>query len=135
MRALPQKHNSLLEVSELTVQYRTERRPPVVALRGVSLAANAGEIIGVLGESGSGKSTLALALCRLLPNSAEILGGFIYFRDLDLLNLCEAKMDAVRGAQISLVGQDPNQALNPVLRVGHQVAQVVYAHNNITARK
>ena len=81
----PQKHNSLLEVRELTVQYRTECRPPVVALRGVSLVANAGEIIGVLGESGSGKSTLALALCRLLPNSAEILGGFIQFRDLDLL--------------------------------------------------
>ena len=135
MLVTSRNHNSLLEVSELTVQYRAERRPPVVALRWVSLAANAGEIIGVLGESGSGKSTLALALCRLLPNSAQILGGSILFRDLDLLKLSEPKMDAVRGAQISLLGQDPNQALNPVLRVGEQVAQVVRAHNDFTAKK
>jgi len=128
-------HNSLLELRDLMVQYRAESRPAVVALRGVSLAASAGEIIGVLGESGSGKSTLALALCRLLPKSAQILGGFIQFRDLDLLNLSEAKMDAVRGAQISLLGQEPNQALNPVLRVGEQVAQVVRAHNRLTAKK
>jgi len=135
MLAPLEQHNSLLELRDLTVQYRAESRAPVVALRGVSLAANAGEIIGVLGESGSGKSTLALALCRLLPNSAQILGGSIQFRDVDLLNLSEAKMDAVRGAQISLLGQDPNQALNPVLRVGEQVAQVVRAHNSLTAKK
>ena len=125
----------LLEVRELTVQYRTQHRPPLIALRGVSLAASAGEIVGILGESGSGKSTLALALCRLLPNAAQILGGAIRFRDQDLLDLSEAKMDTVRGAQISLLAQDPNQALNPVLRVGGQVAQVVRAHNSLTAKK
>ena len=133
--APPQKHNSLLEVCELTVQYRTEHGSAVVALREIDLAVSAGEIIGVLGESGSGKSTLALALCRLLPNAAQVLGGCLQFRGLELLKLSEFKMEAVRGAQISLVGQDPNQALNPVLRVGEQVAQVVCAHNNITARK
>ena len=130
-----QKHNSLLEVRDLTVQYQTERRPPVVALREISFAVGAGEIIGVLGESGSGKSTLALALCRLLPNAAQILGGIIQFRDLDLLNLGEAKMEKIRGLNISLLGQDPNQALNPVLRVGEQVAQVVRAHNSLTAKE
>jgi oligopeptide/dipeptide ABC transporter ATP-binding protein len=129
------KHNSLLEVRELTVQYRTECRSPVEVLRGVSLAVNAGEIIGVLGESGSGKTTFALALCRLLPNTAQVLGGFIQFRGLDLLKLGEDKMETVRGAQISLLGQDPNHALNPVLRVGEQVTQVVRAHNRITAKK
>ena len=135
MLALPQKRNSLLEVSELTVQYRTEQGSPVVALREINLAMGAGEIVGVLGESGSGKSTLALALCRLLPNAAQVLGGCIRFRNFDLVKLSELKMTAVRGAQISLVGQDPDQALNPVLRVGEQVAQVLRAHNNITARK
>ena len=135
MLALPQKYNLLLEVCELTVQYRAGHGSPVVALREISLAISAGEIIGVLGESGSGKSTLALALCGLLPNPAQVLGGCIKLRDLDLLKLSEFEMEAVRGAQISLVGQDPNQALNPVLRVGDQVAQVVSAHNNITARK
>jgi len=125
----------MLEIRELALQYRSERRSPVVALREISLAVNAGEIIGVLGESGSGKSTLALALCRLLPNTAQILGGSIQFRDLDLLALSEADMEAVRGAQISLLGQDPSQALNPVLRVGEQVAQVVRAHNSLTAKK
>ena len=135
MLALQQKHNSLLEVSELTVQYRTEQGSPVVALREIDLAVSAGEIIGVLGESGSGKSTLALALCRLLPNAAQVLGGCVQFRDLDLLKLSEFRMEAVRGAQISLLGQDPNQALNPVLRVGEQVAQVVRAHNSMTTAK
>jgi oligopeptide/dipeptide ABC transporter ATP-binding protein len=129
------KHNSLLEVRVLTVQYRAERRSPVIALREISLAINAGEIIGVLGESGSGKSTLALALSRLLPNAAQVLGGTIQFRDLDLLALSEAEMEDVRGAQISLLGQDPNQALNPVLRVGEQVAQVVRAHNDISTKQ
>ena len=131
----PRKHNSMLEIRELTLQYRSECRSPVVALREISLVVNAGEIIGVLGESGSGKSTLALALCRLLPNAAQILGGSIQFRDLNLLALSDADMEAVRGAQISLLGQDPNQALNPVLRVGEQVAQVVRAHNSMTAPK
>lgn len=135
MLALPQRRNSLLEVSELTVQYHAEQGSPVVALREINFAVNAGEIVGVLGESGSGKSTLALALCRLLPHSAQVLGGCMQFRDLDLLKLSEFKMAAVRGARISLVGQDPNQALNPVLRVGEQVAQVVRAHSNISARK
>jgi len=135
MHAPPPKPNWLFEVSELKVRYQVRHQSPIVALRGVSLAASAGEIVGVLGESGSGKSTLALALCRLLPKSAQILGGFIRFRDLDLLNLSEAKMDSVRGAQISLLAQDPNQALNPVLRVGGQVAQVVRAHNSLTAKK
>ena len=68
-------------------------------------------------------------------DAAQILGGFIRFRDLDLLALSEAKMEDVRGAQISLLGQDPNQALNPVLRVGDQVTQVVRAHNSLTAKK
>src|SRR5271169_5500979 len=109
LTALSQKHNSLLEVRDLTVQHRAERRPPVVALHEISLKVSAGEIIGVLGESGSGKSTLALALCRLLPGAAQILGGFIRFRNIDLLAPSEAKMEDVRGAQISLLGQDPNQ--------------------------
>lgn len=131
----PRKQNSMLEIRELTLQYRSECRSPVVALREISLVVNAGEIIGVLGESGSGKSTLALALCRLLPNAAQILRGSIKFRDLSLLALSDADMEAVRGVQISLLGQDPNQALNPVLRVGEQVAQVVRAHNSMTAPK
>jgi ABC-type glutathione transport system ATPase component len=133
LTSLSQKHNSLLEVRDLTVQHRAERRPPVVALREISLTVNVGEIIGVLGESGSGKSTLALALCRLLPSAAQILGGFIRFRGIDLLTLSEAKMEDVRGAQISLLGQDPNLALNPVLRVGEQVTQVVRAHCSMSA--
>jgi oligopeptide/dipeptide ABC transporter ATP-binding protein len=130
----PQRRNPLLEVSGLTVQYRAAHGSAVDALREINLAVSAGEIVGVLGETGSGKSTLALALCRLLPHTAQVLGGCLQFGDLDLLKLSEFKMAAVRGAQISLVGQDPNQALNPVLRVGAQVTQVVRAHNSMTAR-
>lgn len=125
--------DSLLRVRELAVQYRSKRNTAVQALRGVDLAIQGGEIVGVLGESGSGKSTMALALCRLLPTSAEVSGALL-FRNTDLLKLREREMERVRGAQISLLGQDPTSALNPVLRVGEQVRQVVRARSNETGK-
>jgi len=126
---LSAEHDAFLRVCGLTVQYRAERGGAVTALRDINLAIREGEIVGVLGESGSGKSTLALTLCRLLPASADVRSGSVRFRNLDLLKASEREMEGVRGAQISLLGQDPTSALNPVLRVGEQVRQVVQAHS------
>ena len=123
----------LLRVSNLTVQYRSERGAAVTALRGVNLTIQTGDIIGVLGESGSGKSTLALSLCRLLPSSAAVQSGSLWFGNVDLLTVSEREMQTVRGSQICLLGQDPISALNPVLRVGEQVKQVVRAHSDDSA--
>lgn len=130
----PQQHDALLRVCNLTVQYCTGRGRSVAALRELNLAIEAGEIVGVLGESGSGKSTLALALCRLLSNAAEVRSGSVWFRNVDLLNLSEREMESVRGAQISYLGQDPTSALNPVLRVGEQVRQVIMARSDESAK-
>ena len=127
------RKQDLLRVSNLTVQYRGERGAAVTALRGVNLTIQTGDIIGVLGESGSGKSTLALSLCRLLPSSAAVQSGSLWFRNIDLLTVSEREMQTVRGSQISLLGQDPISALNPVLRVGEQVRQVVKAHSDDSA--
>lgn len=127
------RKQDLLRVSNLTVQYRGERGVAVTALRAVNLTIQTGEIIGVLGESGSGKSTLALSLCRLLPSSAVVQSGSLWFRNIDLLTVSEREMQTVRGSQISLLGQDPISALNPVLRVGEQVRQVVKAHSDDSA--
>jgi oligopeptide/dipeptide ABC transporter ATP-binding protein len=87
-----------------------------------------GEITGVLGESGSGKTTLALAVAGLLPPAARAVRGEVLFRGTDLLRQPERWLRALRGAAIALISQEPALALNPVMRAGTQIAEVVRAH-------
>lgn len=86
--------------------------------------------MGLLGESGCGKSTTAISMLGLLPSSAYIAGGSIQFRGRELLGLKERELESIRGSQISLVLQESGIALNPVLRVGDQVAEVMRAHRS-----
>jgi oligopeptide/dipeptide ABC transporter ATP-binding protein len=116
----------------LTVTYRPEGQPPVPALDSVNLAIRSGEVIGLLGESGSGKSTLALALLRLLPRRAQHDRGTVRFRGHALSTLSEAELRKLRGAEIALVPQDPALTLNPVMRVGKQISEVLRAHTELT---
>ena len=120
----------LLVVRDLAVHYVADGRPPSPALRGLRFSVDRAEAVGILGESGCGKSTLALALMRLLPGAAQLVGGAIQFEGRDLVGLNEAEMRRLRGAKISLVFQDPSAALNPVLRIGRQVADVISAHHD-----
>ncbi len=100
----------------------------VTAVRDVSFQIAPGEVLGLVGESGSGKSVSALAVLRLLPPQARIQGS-IQFRGEDLLSLMpEAQMRHIRGAGISMIFQEPMTALNPVMRVGDQIAEAVLAH-------
>ena len=92
-----------------------------------------GEVLGLVGESGSGKSVSALAILRLLPPQARIHGS-IQFRGEELLTLPEAELRRVRGAGISMIFQEPMTALNPVMRVGDQIAEAVLAHAGSAAR-
>ena len=115
---------SLLQVTDLAVSYTG--RPPVVD--GVSLSIDAGEIVGLSGPSGCGKTTLALALLGLLPADTAISGS-IRFRGRELRELRETELEAVRGAGIGLVFQESALALNPLLTVGDQIAEVVRAHD------
>ena len=119
----------LLKIEDLSVQYASGRVASQ-ALCGVSCEIHSGEVVGILGESGCGKSTLALAILGVLPPSAESSRGSIQFRGHELMSLSEREMRSIRGAQISLIGQEPVMALNPVRRVGSQVADVVAAHND-----
>jgi peptide/nickel transport system ATP-binding protein len=117
----------LLEISDLGVEYRT-RGGGVTAVRGVDLVVAPGETVALVGESGSGKSTTAHAVASLLPGSATVTGGRVVFDGQDLLGLGERRLRTVRGRHIGLIPQDPTVSLNPVQRVGDQVAEVLRIH-------
>jgi oligopeptide/dipeptide ABC transporter ATP-binding protein len=116
----------LLDVRNLNIEFATAQGT-VTAVRDVSFHIGAGEVLGLVGESGSGKSVSALAILRLLPPQARIRGS-IQFRGQELLPLPEPEMRHIRGAGISMIFQEPMTALNPVMRVGDQIAEAVLAH-------
>src|SRR5215471_8880785 len=120
--------HALLQVRDLTVSYYQNKGRGITALRGVNFDVAPGEAVGLLGEPGCGKTTLALSLLRLLPEKGRILRGSVVFRGTDLLELDEHDLQECRGAQISMVYQEPGAALNPVIRAGDQVADVLLAH-------
>jgi microcin C transport system ATP-binding protein len=122
---------SLLQVSDLSVDYAATRGAHVPALRNIHLKINAGETVGILGESGSGKSSLALSLLRLLPGNARITSGKIQYGRRNLLLLDREELRRIRGAEITLIFQEPALALNPVLPVGVQIGDVLKAHRRV----
>ncbi|MBB1158026.1 MULTISPECIES: dipeptide ABC transporter ATP-binding protein [Amycolatopsis] len=117
----------MLEISELAVSYRTSGGV-VPAVRDVSLRVGAGEIVAVVGESGSGKSTTAHAAIGLLPRGGRVRRGQITFGGRDLTTLSEKDWRRIRGTGIALVPQDPTVSLDPVRRIGEQVAEVLLIH-------
>jgi oligopeptide/dipeptide ABC transporter ATP-binding protein len=125
---------SLLRVRRLTVTYSAPGGASHPALLGVDLEIKPGEVVGILGESGSGKSTLARSMLGLLPASAEVRGE-ILFEGRELLGLEESEWQGIRGAQIAMVFQEPGLSLSPVMRVGHQIAEVMRAHRHGEAKQ
>ena len=123
---VPTEPTSLLSVRNLSVRIPSEDGE-VYAVRGLSLDVRAGEILAVVGESGSGKSLTAWAVMGLLPRTARI-GGSILLKGEDLLSRSDAELSRIRGAQVTLIPQDPATALNPVYTVGEQVAEALVAH-------
>ena len=122
----------LLDVQHLTVTFDAARSTRVVD--DVSFSIAAGETLGLVGESGSGKSVTAFSILRLLQPPGQITGGQIVFEGRDVLTLSERDMRAVRGARISLIFQEPMTALNPVMRVGDQIAEALTAHQMASRR-
>jgi oligopeptide/dipeptide ABC transporter ATP-binding protein len=127
--------NALAVVEKLSVSYHPDGGRPVHALDRASLEIRPGELVGVLGESGSGKSTLATAMLRLLPADARYDSGSIRFQNRDLFALSETELRRIRGAAIALIPQDPALALNPVMQVGVQIAEVLRAHFSLAQRE
>jgi len=119
--------DALLSIRDLCVDYVTADGP-VRAVDRVSLELRAGETVGIAGESGSGKSTLAQALIRVLPPPAVVTHGQVWFEGRDLLDLDDAALRRVRWNRISMVFQSAMDALNPVTRVGEQIADTLRAH-------
>jgi len=121
--------SSVLEVKDLRT-YLYTRWGTTKAVDGVSFRVNAGETLGIVGESGSGKSMLALSLVRLTPEPAgRIIGGQVVLNGRDLLALSAKQMRDVRGKEISMILQDPQQSLNPVFTVGNQLGEAIRAHD------
>jgi peptide/nickel transport system ATP-binding protein len=120
----------LVSVEDLRVEFHTDAGV-VKAVDGVSWSIQPGETLGIVGESGSGKSVSALALMGLLQKPQAKVSGRILFRGRDLLAAGEDELRALRGNDISMIFQDPLTALNPVFKVGHQVAEVIQAHEKI----
>ena len=124
--------SALLEIRDLQVTYFTSEGA-VPAVNGISLQVDGGETLGLVGETGAGKTTAALSVLRLLPEpQGKIVGGEILFQGENLLKKTEKEMRAIRGGQISMIFQDPMVALNPVIRIQDQIAEVILLHDRIS---
>ncbi len=122
-------NGNLLEIKDLWVDY-SSRQQISRALNGISLTVKRGKTLGLVGETGAGKTTTALSILRLLPErTGNVRKGSIVFDDVELTKLSETEMQAIRGGRISMIFQDPMTALNPVIRVGEQVENVLRLHN------
>jgi oligopeptide/dipeptide ABC transporter ATP-binding protein len=117
----------LLEVDDLRVTFTTDRGD-LRAVDGVSLAIARGTTLGIVGESGSGKTVLSRALLRLLSSPPASISGRVLFQGQDLGILSEEELRTIRGRQISIVFQDPMTSLNPVMKIGAQISEVLEQH-------
>jgi oligopeptide/dipeptide ABC transporter ATP-binding protein len=123
--------SSLLEVDGLRTYFFTSQGV-VKAVDGIGFKVGSGEVVGLVGESGSGKSVTALSIMRLVPSPpGRTTAGKVLFRGNDLLQLSEEQMRDIRGGKIAMSFQDPMTYLNPVIRVGEQVAETILLHQDV----
>ncbi len=124
----------LLHVNNLTTVFKTSRSA-VAAVNNISFRIHAGETFALVGESGSGKSVTALSVIRLLPAAAHVTSGSVNFDGMDILSLPEREMRDIRGSGISMIFQEPMTSLNPVVKVGKQICEVLVRHQNMSKRQ
>jgi peptide/nickel transport system ATP-binding protein len=125
------KPEPLLRASALSVDYDAAGGDVVRALRNLDVEIGDGESVGVLGESGSGKSSLALALLHLLPRNARVVSGRVEYRGRSLAEFSATQLREMRGGEVALISQEPALALNPVLPLRRQLADVLLAHHKL----
>lgn len=119
----------MIEVKNLTVKYVTDLET-VHAVNDISFTVNRGETLGIVGETGAGKTTTALTLMKLLPErTGKIFAGDVLLDGKSILSMSNVELLEIRGDRISMIFQDPMTSLNPVMKVGDQVQEVLEAHN------
>jgi peptide/nickel transport system ATP-binding protein len=126
---------ALLEIANLNIQFAGQGGALLSAVRDLSLTIAEGEVLGLVGESGSGKSLTSLSIMRLLPPQARVSGRIRYSENngpLEIFNISEEQIRNLRGNRIAMIFQEPMTALNPVMRVGDQVAEAVLAHKRVS---
>ena len=129
---MEETRETLLRVEDLSVSF--EGKNFVQAVEHVSLEVRAGDRLCIIGETGSGKSILLLAILRLLSPTAKV-SGKAFYRDKDLFALTEKQLDAIRGSRISYVPQGSGNGMNPLLKVGFQVAEPMIAHRGMKRKE
>ena len=124
--------NKLVEIKNLKTYFHTEAGT-AKAVDDVSFDIYKGEVLGIVGESGSGKSVTSLSINRLIPNPpGEIVSGEILYKGMNLLSLSYDEMKDIRGKEIAMIFQEPMTSLNPVLKIGKQMNEVLIKHENLT---
>ena len=121
----------LLDIRNLRMYYKTHKGL-VKAVDDVSLTLEPGEAIGLAGESGCGKSSLAYSIMQLLPPAANIIGGNVFFKGDDLIRKTAREMRDIRWKNVAIVFQGAMNALNPVFKIGEQIAEAILMHENVT---
>lgn len=128
-------NDSLLEIEKLQTHFFTDRGV-ARAVDGVSFDVPRGQTVALVGESGCGKTVTALSIMRLVPDPpGKIVNGKVTFQGRDLLGLTEREMRSVRGKEIAMIFQEPMTSLNPVFRVGAQVAEAIILHQKVSKRE
>ena len=122
---------ALLEVEDLKTHF-FGRRGVTKAVDGISFSLERGEILGIVGESGSGKSVASLSIMRLVDYPGRIVSGSVCFEGRDLLKVGRDDMRALRGRRMAMVFQEPGTSMNPVLKVGFQIAEAIRSHERVS---
>lgn len=127
--------DSFLDVKNLVVHYTSEGKQ-IHAVNDVSFTLNKGETLGLVGETGAGKTTIAKSILRILPEPpAHVDNGEILLEGKNLFALQDSEMQKIRGKRISMIFQDPMTALNPVMRVGVQIAEGIELHEKVSGKE
>ncbi len=124
----------VVDIEHLTIAYKT-RKGQVEAVRDVTFTVREGETVGLVGESGCGKSTIAYGIVNHLGPNGRITHGHIRFQGSELIGRTQAELKQLRGNRLAMVFQDPMQALNPSVRIGEQLTEVLTCHQGISAKK
>ncbi len=127
-------NHAMLEIRGLRTEF-SFRNGTVRAVNGVSLSLEPRTVLGIVGESGSGKTAMALSILRLITRPGKIVGGEVLYEGQDLLRMSEWKVRPIRGKEIAMVFQDATASLNPILKIGEQVEEVLIAHLKLKKRE